>query len=43
VPAVELRAVSNAVAERDRAGWRVDDALTALADSLPALLQEIDA
>jgi len=31
VPALELRAVSNDVAEPDRAKWRFDDALAALA------------
>lgn len=31
VPAVELRAVSNAVGEPDRSAWRIDDALDALA------------
>ena len=30
VPAVELRAVSNAVGEADRSRWRIDDALAAL-------------
>jgi futalosine hydrolase len=34
VAAVELRAVSNAVDERDRAQWRVEDALEALAEGL---------
>src|SRR5919201_1114051 len=32
VPAVELRAVSNAVDETDRSLWRFDDAFAALAD-----------
>ena len=35
VPALELRAVSNAVGEPDRARWRIDDALAALASSVP--------
>lgn len=43
VPAVELRAVSNAVAERDRARWRVDEALAALAGAVPLLLEALDA
>ena len=37
VPAVELRAVSNAIDEPDRAKWRFDDALAALADALERL------
>ncbi|HEY5058784.1 MAG TPA: hypothetical protein VII51_07175 [Gaiellaceae bacterium] len=38
VPALELRAVSNAVAEPDRAKWRIDAALAALADAVPKLV-----
>jgi len=34
VPAVELRAVSNAMGQVDRARWRVDEALAALADAV---------
>jgi futalosine hydrolase len=34
VPAVELRAVSNEVGEPDRARWRFDEALDALAEAL---------
>jgi futalosine hydrolase len=34
VPAVELRAVSNAVDEPDRAKWRFDEAFAALADAV---------
>jgi futalosine hydrolase len=34
VPAVELRAVSNAIGQGDRARWRVDEALAALADAV---------
>jgi nucleoside phosphorylase len=37
VPAVELRAVSNAIDEADRSKWRFDDALAALADALERL------
>ncbi|MBT2387374.1 futalosine hydrolase [Streptomyces sp. ISL-11] len=33
VPALELRAVSNPVGPRDRAAWRIGDALGALADA----------
>jgi nucleoside phosphorylase len=43
VPAVELRAVSNAVAESDRARWRIDDALAALREAVPRLLEALDA
>jgi futalosine hydrolase len=38
VPALEVRAVSNAVDEPDRTKWRFDDALAALADAVPRLL-----
>jgi futalosine hydrolase len=37
VPAVELRAVSNIV-DDERAAWRIDDALAALAAAIPRLL-----
>ena len=39
VPAVELRAVSNAVAESDRSKWRHDDAFAALADAVTRVLR----
>ena len=38
VPAVELRAVSNAVDEQDRRNWSIDDALSALADATATLV-----
>ena len=41
VPAVEVRVVSNEVDEADRARWRFDEALSALADVLPRLLAEL--
>ena len=41
IPAVEVRAVSNEIDEPDRARWRFDDALAALAASLPRLLAEL--
>jgi nucleoside phosphorylase len=41
VPALELRAISNAVAETDRAAWRIDDALEALRAALPPVLEEL--
>jgi nucleoside phosphorylase len=42
VPAVEVRAISNAVDEPDRALWRFDDALAALAAAIPRLLAELE-
>lgn len=41
VPAVEVRALSNAIGEPDRARWRFDEAREALAAALPSLLQEL--
>jgi futalosine hydrolase len=41
IPALELRAVSNPVAEADRDRWSVDDALEALRAALPPLLEEL--
>jgi nucleoside phosphorylase len=41
IPALELRAVSNPVAEADRDRWGVDDALDALRLALPRLLAEV--
>jgi len=38
VPAVELRAISNAPDEADRARWRFAEALAALRDSVPSVL-----
>ena len=38
VPAVELRAVSNAVGEPDRSAWRIDEALDALAAAVERLV-----
>ena len=43
VPAVEVRAVSNEIDERDRTRWRFDDALAALEAALPRLLSALDA
>ncbi|MEV5845946.1 futalosine hydrolase [Streptomyces sp. NPDC051985] len=37
VPAVEIRAVSNPVGPRDRAAWRIGDALTALTEAFGKL------
>jgi nucleoside phosphorylase len=41
VPAVEVRAIANAVDETDRTRWRFDDALAALAEAVPRLLAEL--
>jgi nucleoside phosphorylase len=41
VPAVEVRAVSNAVGEPDRSRWRITDAKDALAAALPRLVEEL--
>lgn len=41
VPALEVRAISNAVAEADRSRWNIDAALAALRDALPPLLAEL--
>ena len=38
VPAVEVRAISNALGEPDRSRWDLDGALTALERALPTLL-----
>ncbi len=43
VPALELRAISNAVGEPDRSRWRIDEALALLADALPMLIEAIGA
>lgn len=42
VPAVELRAISNDVNERDRSRWRFDDALALLRDSAVRLAAAVD-
>ena len=43
VPAVELRAVSNAPGEADRGRWRFEEAFAALAEALPPLLDRLSA
>ncbi len=43
VPAVELRAVSNAVGEPERSRWRIDEALAALAGAVTTLLEALGA
>jgi nucleoside phosphorylase len=41
VPALEVRAISNEIGEPDRALWRIDDALAALQEALPALVASV--
>lgn len=41
VPAVEIRAISNAIEESDRSRWSVDDACAAIVAATPALVREI--
>jgi futalosine hydrolase len=43
VPAFELRAISNAIDERDRSRWRLDDALAALQEAIRCVLAELPA
>jgi nucleoside phosphorylase len=43
VPAVELRAVSNAPGEPDRSRWQIDAALAALREAVPRVIEGIDA
>jgi nucleoside phosphorylase len=43
VPAVELRAVSNAVDEPDRARWRFDEAFAALGEAVARLVPALGA
>ena len=40
IPAIELRAVSNAVGPRDRSAWRIPEALAALEEAC-AIIQEV--
>ena len=43
VPAIELRAISNAPGEPDRARWRIAEALAALDDAVPRLVAALTA
>jgi len=38
IPAVELRAISNSPGEPDRSRWRFGDAVKALAEAIPRLV-----
>jgi len=42
VPALELRSISNAVDERDRSRWQVEEALAALRSALARLVRGLD-
>ncbi|NUS57707.1 MAG: futalosine hydrolase, partial [Streptomycetaceae bacterium] len=42
LPVGELRTVSNAVGPRDRAAWRIPDALKALGTAMAAVLPVLD-
>lgn len=41
VPAIEVRAIANAIEEPDRARWRFDDAFAAIVAATPALVREM--
>ena len=43
VPALELRAISNAVNEADRSRWRIEGALELLSAAVPRVLEAINA
>lgn len=43
VPAIEVRAISNAIEEPDRARWRFEDAFRTIAGATPALVREVAA
>jgi hypothetical protein len=42
VPAVEIRAISNAVHHADRSLWQIEDALAELAKGMARLIPELD-
>lgn len=42
LPVLEIRAVSNAVGPRDRAAWRIEEALDALADAFAKLVPVLE-
>lgn len=43
VPAIEVRAISNAIEEADRTRWRFDEAFEAIRAATPALVREVAA
>jgi futalosine hydrolase len=43
VPALEVRAISNAIEEADRGRWKFDEAFAAIVGATPALVREVAA
>jgi len=43
IPAIEVRAISNLVEERDRSRWKFDEAFAAIVAATPALVAEVAA
>ena len=43
IPAIELRAISNTPSENDRGRWRLEEALVALAEAVPRLVEKVAA
>jgi nucleoside phosphorylase len=43
VPAIEVRAIANAIEEPDRSRWRFDEAFAAIVSATPALVREVAA
>jgi futalosine hydrolase len=43
VPAIEVRAIANAIEEADRSRWQFDAAFRAIVSATPALLREVAA
>jgi len=43
IPAIEVRAISNQIAEADRARWRFDEAFAAIIAATPTLVTEVAA
>lgn len=43
IPAIEVRAISNAIEEPDRTRWRFDEAFEAIRSVTPALVREVTA
>ena len=41
VPAIEVRAISNEIGERDREGWNIDEAIAALSQAVSGLVDAI--
>jgi nucleoside phosphorylase len=41
IPAIEVRAISNAIEDTDRALWRFDEAFAAIVAITPALVHEV--